>query len=156
MKANNLRRGMIVKFENDLWRVFGVEHQTPGNLRARVQTKLRNLRNGVQKDQRFRSEDEVEKAHLDQKMMQYLYRDGGDFHFMDTETYEQTQINEEMLGDAVSYLVPETSITVDFYEGRPVGIELPTSVDLKIVETTPEVRGATAGAQRKPATLATG
>ena len=156
MKANNLRRGNIVKFEGDLWRVFEVEHQTPGNLRARVQTKLKNLRNGAMKDQRFRSEDEVEKAHMDQKQMQYLYRDGGDFHFMDMATFEQTHISEEVLGDAVYYLIPETSIDVDFYEGRPVGIELPTTVELKIVETTPEIKGGTAGAQRKPATLETG
>jgi elongation factor P len=156
MKANNLRRGNIVKFEGDLWRVFEVEHQTPGNLRARVQTKLKNLRNGAMKDQRFRSEDEVEKAHLDQKTMQFLYRDGADFHFMDMANYEQTHISEEVLGDAVYYLIPETSIDVDFYEGNPVGIELPTTVELKVVETTPEVKGGTAGAQRKPAKLETG
>lgn len=156
MKANNLRRGNIVKFEGDLWRVFEVEHQTPGNLRARVQTKLKNLRNGAMKDQRFRSEDEVEKAHLDQKTMQFLYRDGADFHFMDMANYEQTHIAEEVLGDAVYYLIPETSIDVDFYEGNPVGIELPTTVELKVVETTPEVKGGTAGAQRKPAKLETG
>lgn len=156
MKANNLRRGNIVKFEGDLWRVFDVEHQTPGNLRARVQTKLKNLRNGSMKDQRFRSEDEIEKAHMDQKTMQYLYRDGDDFHFMDTETFEQTHLAAEVLGDAVQYLIPETSITVDFHEGSPVGIELPTTVELKIVETSPEVKGGTAGAQRKPATLETG
>lgn len=156
MKANNLRRGMMVKFEGDLWRVFEVEHQTPGNLRARVQTKLKNLRSAAMKDHRFRSEDEIEKAHLDQKVMQFLYRDGDDFHFMDTSTFEQIHMSEEALGDTVSFLVPETSITVDFHDGNPVGIELPTTVDLKIVETTPEVKGGTAGAQRKPAKLETG
>ena len=156
MKANNLRRGNIVKFEGDLWRVFEVEHQTPGNLRARVQTKLKNLRNAAMKDHRFRSEDEVERAHLEQKEMQFLYRDGDDLHFMDTDTYEQIHIDLEALGEAVNYLMPETSITVDFYEGNPVGIELPTTVDLKIVETPPEIKGGTAGAQRKPATLETG
>jgi elongation factor P len=156
MKANNLRRGMIVKFEGDLWRVFDVEHQTPGNLRARVQTKLKNLRNGSMKDYRFRSEDDIEKAHLEQKQMQFLYRDGSDFHFMDTDSYEQIHMTDEALGDAVNYLIAETSITVDLYEGNPVGIELPTTVELKIIETTPEVKGATASAQRKPATLETG
>ena len=156
MKANNLRRGMIVKFEGDLWRVFDVEHQTPGNLRARVQTKLKNLRNGAMKDYRFRSEDDIEKAHLEQKQMQFLYRDGSDFHFMDTDSYEQIHMTDEALGDAVNYLIAETSITVDLYEGNPVGIELPTTVELKILETTPEVKGATASAQRKPATLETG
>ena len=156
MKANNIRRGNIVKFEGDLWKVFEVEHQTPGNLRARVQTKLKNLRNGSMKDQRFRSEDEVERAHLDQKQMQYLYRDGNDFHFMDTDTYEQTHLGEAVLGDALFYIIPETTVTMDFYEGYPVGITLPTTVDLKVVETSPEVKGATASAQRKPATLETG
>src|SRR6185436_20551547 len=119
MKANHLRKGMIIKFEGDLHRVFEVEHQTPGNLRARVQTKLKNLRNGAMKDHRFRSEDEVEKAHLDQKTMQFLYRDGEDFHFMDTDTYEQLNLSEEALGDAVNYLIPESSLTVDLYEGNP-------------------------------------
>ena len=156
MKANNLRRGMIVKFEGDLWRIFDVEHQTPGNLRARVQTKLKNLRNGAMKDYRFRSEDDLEKAHLEQKQMQFMYRDGSDFHFMDTDSYEQIHMTEETLGDAVNYLIAETSITVDLYEGNPVGIELPTTVELKILETTPEVKGATASAQRKPAKLETG
>lgn len=156
MKANNLRRGNIIKFEGDLWRVFDVEHQTPGNLRARVQTKLRNLRNGSMKDQRFRSEDEVERAHLDQKSMQYLYKDGNDFHFMDTDTYEQTHLSEDALGEAIYYIKPETTVSIDFYEGAPVGIALPTTVELKVVETTPEVKGATASSQRKPATLETG
>ena len=156
MKANNLRRGYIIKFEGDLWRVFDVEHQTPGNLRARVQTKIKNLRNGAMKDYRVRSEDEVEKAHLDQKDMQYMYRDGDDFHFMDMTSFEQLHIPAEVLGDAVSFIIPETTISVDFYEGRAVGIELPTTVELKIVETSPEVKGGTAGAQRKPATLETG
>jgi len=156
MKANRLRPGVIIKFEGDLWRVFEALHQTPGNLRARVQTKLKNLTNGSMKDHRFRSEDEVEKADLDNKQMQYLYGDAAGFHFMDTASYEQISMSAEDLGDAVNYLVPETTIKIDFYDGRPVGIELPTTVDLKVVETSPEVKGATASAQRKPATLETG
>jgi elongation factor P len=156
MKANKLRPGTIIKFEGDLWRVFEALHQTPGNLRARMQTKLKNLRNGAMKDHRFRSEDEVERAHLDSKQMQYLYRDGDDFHFMDTDTYEQITMTTDALGDTVLYLIPQSMITVDFYEGAAVGIELPQTVDLRVVETTPEVKGATASAQRKPATLETG
>lgn len=147
---------MIIKFEGDLWRVFEAMHQTPGNLRARVQCKLKSLRTGSMKDYRFRSEEEVERAHLDQKQMQYLYADGAGLHFMDTETYDQIVMSEENLGDSMRYLVAESKITVDFYEGSPVGIELPSTVDLKVVETPPEVRGATAGAQRKPAKLETG
>jgi elongation factor P len=156
MKANHMRRGMILKFENELWRVHEMEHQTPGNKRARVQTKLKNIRSGIMKDQRFRSEDEVEKAHLDTKQMQYLYADGRNHHFMDMENYEQTHLDEDLLGDMVKFLVPETTVSVDYFEGAPVGIELPTTVALKILETSPEVRGATASAQRKPATLETG
>jgi elongation factor P len=156
MKANRLRRGMIIQFEGDLWRVFEADHQTPGNLRARMQTKLKNVRTGAMKDHRFRAEDEVDKAQLDTRQMQFLYRDGTGFHFMDTSSYEQVNMSEEMLGDAVQYLLPETTIAVDLYEGSPLGIELPATVDLRVVDTPPEVKGATANAQRKPATLETG
>jgi elongation factor P len=151
-----MRRGTIILFDGELWRVHEVEHQTPGNLRARVQTKLKSLRTGAMKDQRFRSEDEVEKAHFETKDMQYLYADGKDYHFMDTRTYEQVQLHEDVLGDLVYYLAPETMVTVDLFEGHPVGIELPSAVDLRVVETAPEVKGATAAAQRKPAKLETG
>jgi elongation factor P len=156
MKANQLRRGMIIKFEGDLWRVFEALHQTPGNLRARMQTKLKNLRNGVMKDQRFRSEDDLEKAHLDPRKMQYLYHDAAGYHFMDQTSYDQITMSEEALGDAVLYIQPDTVLDVLLYEGDPVGLELPITVDLKIVETTPEMKGATASAQRKPAKLTTG
>ncbi len=156
MKANRLRPGVVIMFEGDLWRVFEALHQTPGNLRARVQTKLKNLRNGVMKDQRFRSEDEVERAVLETREMQYLYSDGDSFCFMDTTTYDQVSLSKEVLGDSMLYLVAQQTIKVSFYEGTPVGIELPVTVDLKIVDTPPEVKGGTAGAQRKPATLETG
>ena len=156
MKANRLRRGDVILYEGDLWRVFEMIHQTPGNLRARVQTKLKGIRTGTMKDVRFRSEDEVEKAFLDTKQMQYLYQDGDGFHFMDTETFEQIALTEEMLGDAVKFLVAETMVKIQFHDGTPLGVELPTTVDLKVVETTPLVKGATASAQNKPATLETG
>ena len=156
MKANRLRRGQLIVFEGDLWRVFEAVHQTPGNLRARMQCRLKRLRDGTMKDQRFRSEEEVERAYLEQKQMQYLYHEGDTFHFMDTTTYEQAALTDEVLGDAVLYLVAETMISVDFHEGTPVGVELPPTVDLRVVETTHEVKGATASAQRKPATLETG
>jgi elongation factor P len=156
MKANQLRRGMIIKFEGDLWRVFEALHQTPGNLRARMQTKLKNLRNGVMKDQRFRSEDDLDKAHLDPRKMQYLYHDAAGYHFMDQTSYDQITMSEEALGDAVLYIQPDTVLDVLLHDGEPVGLELPITVDLKIVETTPEMKGATASAQRKPAKLATG
>jgi elongation factor P len=156
MKANRLRKGDLIMFEGDLWRVFEANHQTPGNLRARMQCRLKRLRDGTMKDQRFRAEDEVERAFMSQKKMQYLYRDGDAFHFMDNESYEQLSLSEEVLGDNVHYLVPETTIQVSLHEGVAVGVELPATVDLKVVETTPEVKGATASAQRKPAKLETG
>lgn len=156
MKANHLRRGMVVKYEADLWRVFDAVHQTPGNLRARVQTKLKNLRNGVMKDVRFRSEDDVEKAHLETARKEFLYRDADGYHFMDVDTYEQIVMTEEMLGDAVGYMQANMVLEVLMHEGTPVGIELPATVDLQVVETAPALKGATASAQRKPATLETG
>lgn len=156
MKANRLRAGVVILFEGDLWRVFEAQHQTPGNLRARMQTKLRNLRNGTMKDQRFRAEDEIEKAHLDTQQMQFLYEDGDSFVFMDLESYEQMSLSRETLGDGARYIRPEMTITVDVFEGQPVGIDLPATVDLKVIETPPELKGATAGAQRKPATLENG
>jgi elongation factor P len=156
MKANNIRKGNILKLNHELYRVLSMDHITPGNWRAMIQTKLRNLRDGTQTEIRFRSEDEVEKVALDTRMMQYLYSDGAGYHFMDTDTYEQVAVPAEVLGDAVQYLVPDAVIKMEWYGGRPVGIELPAAVDLRVTETAPGIRDATASAQRKPATVETG
>jgi len=147
---------MLVKLENDLYRVLDLQHVTPGNLRGFVRAKFRNIRNGSLSDQKLRSEDSLERAVLDEREMQYLYKDGDSYHFMDTSTYEQLHIDAEVLGDAANYLVPDATITVEFYGAEPVGIELPQAVDLKVVETVPGIKGATASAQVKPATLETG
>jgi elongation factor P len=154
--ATRLRKGYLIKHNGDLCRLLEVQHVTPGNLRGFVRAKMRNLRNQSQIDHRFRSEDVVEKAALDEREMQYLYSDGSDYHFMDTSTYEQTHLSEESLGDSAQYLLPETTIRVEFFEGTPVGIELPQTVDLRVVDTVPGIKGATASAQVKPATLETG
>lgn len=156
MKATEIRKGMIVRVNNEPHRVLAMQHITPGNWRGMVQTKLRNLRSGSSSEVRFRSEDEVDKMMLDTKQMQYLYHDQHGYHFMDTETYEQIALADEDLGDAMSYVVPETMISMEWVEGKPVGIDLPSAVDLKVVETAPGIKGATASAQRKPATLETG
>ncbi|HQL31451.1 MAG TPA: elongation factor P [Thermoanaerobaculales bacterium] len=156
MQATRLRKGMLIKMGADLFRVLELQHVTPGNLRGFVRVKLRNIRTGTLSDQKLRSEDEIERATLDEKSMQYLYRDGSVYHFMDTDSYEQIGLTEEVLGDAMSYLVPEAVIEMEFYGSEPVGIELPQTVDLKVVETTPAIKGATASAQLKPATLETG
>jgi len=147
---------MLIKMENDLFRILELQHVTPGNLRGFVRVKMRNIRNGSLNDNRFRSEDQVERAVLDEREMQYLYQDGDDFYFMDTANYEQIHISNEALGDSVNYLKPEMTIQVEFYGTEPVGIELPQTVDLKVTDTAPGIKGATASNQIKPATLETG
>ena len=147
---------MLIKTGENLFRVLELQHVTPGNLRGFVRVKLRNIRTGTLSDQKLRSEDEIERATLDEKSMQYLYKDGDSYHFMDTATYEQIALTEEVLGDAMQYMVAESVIEMEFYGSEPVGIELPQTVDLAVVETTPAIKGATASAQLKPARLETG
>jgi len=121
-----------------------------------VQTKLRNLRTGISFEHRFRSTDTVEKAVLEEQEFEYLYHDGTSYHFMNTETFEQIALDEEVLGDAVKFLIPNLRLKVVFYQGKPMGVELPPTVDLRVVETEPTVKGATVTAVNKPATLETG
>ena len=147
---------MLIRMGNDLFRIMDLQHMTPGNKRGFVQARMRNIRTTTLSDHKFRAEEDVERATLDERQMQYMYRDGGSFHFMDTDTYEQIHINEETLGDSVNYLIPEMVIAVEFYGTEPVGIELPQTVDLKVLETTPAIKGATASAQLKPARTETG
>jgi elongation factor P len=156
IQATRLKKGMLIKQDQDLFRVLDLQHVTPGNLRGFVRVKLRNIRSGTLSDQKLRSEDTLERATLEQKDMQYLYKDGDDFYFMDTTSYDQTHISSEALGDSVNYLKPEMTIEVEFYGEEPVGIELPQTVDLKVTETVPGIKGATASNQVKPATLETG
>ena len=156
IQATRLKKGMLIKLGNDLFRVLDLQHFTPGNKRGFVQARMRNIRTGQQADNKFRAEEDVERAHLDERQMQYLYRDGDSFHFMDTNTYEQIHLDAEVLGDNANYILPEMVITMEFYGDEPVGIELPISVDLKVVDTTPGINRATASAQVKPATLETG
>ena len=156
IQATRLKKGMLVKVGVDLFRVLELQHVTPGNLRGFVRVKFRNIRSGSLSDQKLRSEDSVDRATLDEREMQYLYKDGSGFCFMDTTNYEQIHMSEESLGDSMNYLMPESTIKVEFYEGNPVGIELPATVDLKVTDTAPGIKGATASAQTKPATCETG
>jgi elongation factor P len=156
VQATRIRKGNLIKHNNDLCRVIETQHVTPGNLRGFVRAKLRNVRNGSLFDHRFRSEDMVERAILDEREMQYLFKDGDGYCFMDTTSYEQYHLTDEALGDSMYYLLPESKIQVEFYENAPVGIELPQTVDLKVEDTAPGIKGATASAQVKPATLETG
>jgi elongation factor P len=147
---------MLIRFGADLFRIIDLQHVTPGNLRGFVRVKMRNLRTGTLSDQKLRSEDGIERETLDEKQMQYLYHDGSSYHFMDTSTYEQIQLADEVLGDAVNYLVPEAVVQMEFFGAEAVGIELPQTVDLRVEDTAPGIKGATASAQVKPARLETG
>ena len=156
IQATRLKKGMLIKVDQDLFRILELQHVTPGNLRGFVRVKLRNVRSGTLSDQKLRSEDSLERATLDEREMQYLYQDGDAYCFMDTSTYEQIHISSDALGDSVSYMKPEMTIQVEFFGTEPVGIELPQTVDLKVLDTVPGIKGATASAQVKPATLETG
>ena len=156
VQATRLRKGMLVKLQNELYRVLEVNHLTPGKGKAFVQSKMRHVKAGTLLDNKFRSADIVERAALDDREMQFTYRDGDTFHFMDLETYEQIEMGAETLGESVNYLLPEAVIKVSLFEGEAVGLDLPMTVDLEVVETAPAIKGATANAQLKPATLQTG
>jgi elongation factor P len=156
LQATRMKKGMLIKIEQDLYRVLELQHVTPGNLRGFVRVKFRNIRNGTLSDQKLRSEDTVERATLEEREMQYLYADGDSYCFMDTVSFDQVSISSEALGDSVNYLKSEMTISVEFYGTEPVGIELPQTVDLTVTDTAPGIKGATASAQVKPATLETG
>jgi elongation factor P len=151
-----MRPGMVIKFNNELFSVFSVVHRTPGNLRGFVQAKMRNLRSGNMIEHRFSSEDRVERAALEEHNMEYLYDDGEFYYFMNTETFEQMHLTKDLLGDAIQYLIPQLNVAVEFYEGKPISVELPATVDLTVVETEPGLKGASVCNVTKPATLETG
>jgi elongation factor P len=156
LSATQLRPGMVIKFNNELYSVFSMTHRTPGNLRGFVQAKMRSLRTGSMTEHRFSSEDKVEKAQLDQHDMEYMYDDGEYFYFMNIENYEQMHLTKELLGDATNYLIPQLKVTVEFYEGKPISVELPATVDMTVVETEPGLKGATVSNVTKPAKMETG
>jgi elongation factor P len=147
---------MVIQHQGDLFAVFSVEHRTPGNKRAAMQTRLRNLRSGAMIDYRFRAEDTVDRAILDEVEYQYLYSDGDGFHFMNIENYEQIHLTKDVLGDSTDYLIPDMHVTIEFHEGRALGINLPDTVDLKVADTEPGIQKATASSVMKPATMETG
>ena len=154
--ATQMRPGMIIKHNNDLHLVFSVEHRTPGNLRAFIQAKLRNLRTGAMFEHRFRSADAIDRVVVDETEMEFLYQDGDDYHFMNTENYEQVHLSKDVLGDATDYLTPNLKIKIEFHEGRAIGVELPQTVDLEVIETEPGLKSATASSVMKPAKTETG
>ena len=156
INATQLRAGMNIVHNGDLYRVTSVMHITPGNKRGLVQTKFKNIKTGIGAEHRFRSEDRIEQAILDTRMMQYLYGESEIHNFMDTKTYEQTTLTDEQVGDFLSYLLPNQVVEIEFFEGNPIGINLPSVVELEVVETEPVLKGATATSSYKPAKLETG
>jgi len=154
--ATQLRAGMVINYKNELYRIANVLHVTPGNWRGMVQTKMRSLRTGNSTENRFRSEDKVDRVTLEQHEMEYLYSDGDQYHFMNTENFEQIALTADDLGNAANYLLPNVKLMVEVHEGRPIGVSLPKTLDLKVTETTPGLKTATVTNVLKPATLETG
>jgi elongation factor P len=155
-QANRIRPGTVIIFNGELCRVMSVTHLTPGNLRAMVQAKMRNVKTGVQFENRFRATEDVELAFLEKHQMEYLYDDGDRYHLMNCETYEQIEMDRDMFGDAIHYLLPNTKVEVTFYEGSPIGVELPSTVTLKVIEAEPSVKKQTASSSYKKCTVETG
>lgn len=156
INGNQIRVGMVIEYEGKPYQVMEATHRTPGNKRALMQTKLRNLLTGDQAEVRFSSSDRVERVSLTERKMQFLYEDGGDYHFMDVANYEQVQLSAEQMGESAPFLLPEAVVGVASYEEKIIGLNLPKTMDFKVTETPPELKGATASAQYKPATLETG
>jgi elongation factor P len=156
IQATQLRAGMVLEYNKDLWRVMTVTHITPGNWRGMVQTKLRNIKTGSQTENRFRSEDRVERVILSQVKMQFLYQDGDDYHFMNTETFDQITIPKDLIEDAAGFLTPNLEVEVEFHETTPLNVTLPKTVTLKVVETDPGMKSAAVTNTLKPATLESG
>ena len=156
IQATQLRPGMVIKFNGELHTVFTMTHRTPGNLRGFVQVKMRNLRSGSMNEHRFSSEDRVEKAALEEVEMEYMYDDGEYYYFMNTENFEQTHLTKEQLGGGVEFLIPQLHVHVEYYEGKPISVELPPTVDMKVVETEPGIKGASVSNVGKPAKMESG
>ena len=154
--ATQMRPGMVIKHNEKLHSVFAVEHRTPGNLRAFIQAKLRNLESGAMFEHRFRSGDAIERVIVDDVQMEYLYNDGDEYVFMDVKDYEQTTLGRDILGDAVDYLLPNIKVDISFIDSKPVGIELPNVVEMTVTQTEPGIRSATASSVTKPAKTETG
>jgi elongation factor P len=156
MPATQIRRGMVIVFEGDPVRVVEFRHHTPGNLRAMVQAKLKNLRTGASFEHRFRAADSIERAAMETHDLEFLYQGGDTYHFMNTENYDQLEMDEEMLGDNAQWMQPGMKIQAEYYNGKPIGIQLPQYLVLEIVETSPVMRSATKTASSKPAKLENG
>ncbi|HEV3079006.1 MAG TPA: elongation factor P [Gemmataceae bacterium] len=157
IEYSQVRKGMVIVGEDgQLYSVVDRDLNTPGNWRAILQLKLKNLNTGSITINRVRPQDKVEQAYLDKRQMQYLYKDGNSYVFMDTESYDQFHLEEEMVGEMMLFLKENDNVHVIMYDSKAISVEPPATVNLKVVDTEPSVKGATAAAQYKPATLETG
>src|SRR5204863_1800934 len=156
MRASDIRKGQAVLMDGKLYVVTNADHNTPGNLRAKVQCTMRDVVKGTIQDNRVGATDDIETATLDRRQVEYLYSDNEGHVIMDLETYDQNTIPKEVFGNDILYLKPNTQLTAMFHEGKIVGYDLPKTVDLKVTDTPPGIKGATATNQQKDATLETG
>ncbi|MDD4279671.1 MAG: elongation factor P [Candidatus Sumerlaeales bacterium] len=156
MNANDIRKGNVLLYKGEPHFVMDFEHRTPGNLRAFVQVRMRNLKTGNSFETRFSSTENVERVVIEYLDMEFLYKDEDFYHFMNIENYEQVQLNEDALGDATKYMTEGIKVQIGFYEHEPISIELPAVIELEVVETEPELRGSTASNSPKPAKLSNG
>jgi elongation factor P len=156
MKANDIRKGHVIYFEGKPHLVMDFTHRTPGNLRAFVQVRLRNLGSGSQTDHRFSATENVDEARLDSRVMQVLYADGNGVHVMDAQTYEQFTLDADLVGDDAAWMLPEMNLETLWLEGRPISFKLPSSVELEVVECAPMMKTATKSSSAKPAKLSNG
>ena len=154
--ASNIRRGMCILFEGEPCRVLEFHHHTPGNLRAMVQAKLRKLRTGTQFEHRFRSTDTIDTADLETHQLEFMYAGGDTYHFMNTENFDQLEMTEDDLGDAAKWVTPGMKIMAEYFNGRPIGIQLPNAMVFEVVETNPAMKTATKTSSFKPARLDNG
>jgi elongation factor P len=156
MRASDMRKGQTVMIDGNLYAIVDYQHVKLGKGGAVYQTKLKSITDGSIQNVRLRSEENIEEAYLDRRTYEYLYSSGSEHILMDTETYDQIALDDDAFGDGPKYLKPNTQLQVSMYRGRPVVVTLPNTVDLEVVETAPEIKGATATNQNKPATLETG
>jgi len=156
MRASDIRRGTAVIIDGKLYVVTNADHNTPGNLRAKVQFKLRDVTKGTIMDKRVGATDDIEITTLDSRQVEYLYSDNEGHILMDLETYDQNTIPKQVFGDDIKFLKPNTQLTASFHDGKVVSYDLPKTVDLKVTETQPGIKGATATNQMKDAELETG
>jgi elongation factor P len=156
VSTNDLRTGMVLELDGDLWTVLFFQHHKPGKGQAVVRTKLRNVRSGAVLERTFRADEKVDQAILDKREMQYLYHDGTHWIFMDNATYEQLSVEEDEIGETTQWLKEGQTTYLALYEGRPVSVELPAAVDLVIAKTEPGIKGDRVSGATKQATLETG